>query len=157
MNIIKKLLDKLSLTRTEVKVFLFLGAVLLVGSGYKFFFKSEKSHASIDNDYSATDSLFNAAISDANETADYKEEVLELKNAQYESSIKELPAEHSININTAGIEDLSRLPGIGEKTAQIIIDFRTEHGRINKPEDLLEVKGIGESKLNRIIKYIVID
>ncbi|MDJ0836157.1 MAG: helix-hairpin-helix domain-containing protein [Acidobacteriota bacterium] len=48
-----------------------------------------------------------------------------------------------ININTGDAEELKKLPRIGPKMAQRIIDFRTEHGEFKKLEELLNVKGIG--------------
>jgi len=55
-----------------------------------------------------------------------------------------------ININTAGISELSTLPGIGPVTAQKVIDYRMEHGRFKNTSELLLVSGIGEKKLARI-------
>ena len=59
-----------------------------------------------------------------------------------------------ININTATLEQLDLLPGIGPVTAQAIIDYRTEFGPFETPEDLLNVKGIGEKKLAAILEFI---
>ncbi len=59
-----------------------------------------------------------------------------------------------ININTATLEQLDTLPGIGPKLAQAIIDYRTEYGPFETPEDLLYVPGIGEKKLAAIIDLI---
>lgn len=47
-----------------------------------------------------------------------------------------------ININTAGPEELVKLPGIGESRAKDIIAFRNEHGAFQKIEDIMLVKGI---------------
>ena len=48
-----------------------------------------------------------------------------------------------VDINTATVEELDNLPGIGPTTAQNIIDYRTEHGPFQKTDDLLDVPGIG--------------
>ncbi len=49
-----------------------------------------------------------------------------------------------VNINSAGLNELQKLPRIGPKLAQRILDYRKEHGPFKRPEDLLKVKGIGE-------------
>lgn len=57
------------------------------------------------------------------------------------------------NINTAGIEELSELKGIGPSTAQKIVQYRKEH-KFDKTEDLMKVKGIGQKKYNSIKKEL---
>ncbi len=53
----------------------------------------------------------------------------------------------SVNINTAEIDDLTMLKGIGEKKAQAIVAWREENGSFESVEQLLEVNGIGEATL----------
>lgn len=55
-----------------------------------------------------------------------------------------------VNLNTAGVAELNQLPGVGEKTAQAIIAHREAIGGFRSIEQLLEVKGIGPSKFEKM-------
>lgn len=55
----------------------------------------------------------------------------------------------AVNINTASIEELSTLSGIGQTTAEKIVKYRTEH-KFESTSELMEVKGIGEKKYEKI-------
>ena len=58
---------------------------------------------------------------------------------------QEQPAPKStVNLNTATIDQLTTLPGVGRKTAELIIEYRTKSGGFKKIEELMNVKGIGE-------------
>ena len=54
-----------------------------------------------------------------------------------------------VNINTATIEELQTLPGIGPSTAAKIIEYRNQYGSFRKTEDLLNISGIGEKTLEK--------
>jgi competence protein ComEA len=62
-----------------------------------------------------------------------------------------------ININRAIEDDLLLIPGIGEKTAQKILEFRKRIGCFNKIEELMEIKGIKEKKLSKLRKYLFVE
>jgi competence protein ComEA len=59
-----------------------------------------------------------------------------------------------ISINTASAPELERLPGIGPVLAQRIVEYREQNGPYQRLEDLLEVEGIGPSKLESVQDYI---
>lgn len=63
---------------------------------------------------------------------------------------------NKVNINTADVESLRDLPGIGEKRAEDIIDYRTQHGPFRIPEELTRVPGIGEGTLEGLLELITI-
>ncbi|WP_323814648.1 helix-hairpin-helix domain-containing protein [Cellvibrio sp. NN19] len=55
--------------------------------------------------------------------------------------------QEGININTADVQELTKLKGVGEKKAEAIVAWRKENGNFKTVEQLLEVKGIGEATL----------
>ncbi len=61
-----------------------------------------------------------------------------------------------ININTASLEDLDKLPGVGPATAQKIIDYRNQNGPFPNIEAIDNVSGIGPSKYSQMKDLITI-
>lgn len=77
------------------------------------------------------------------------------KTEETEQKEQELPEEQQeadarVNINTAGVEELMTLKGVGESRAQAIIAWRTEQGPFEKPEDIMQISGIKEGVYSRI-------
>lgn len=62
-----------------------------------------------------------------------------------------------LDINTATTEELTAIPGIGPKTAQSIVDYRTERERISTLDELLNIRGIGEATLIKLNQYLIIE
>ena len=61
-----------------------------------------------------------------------------------------------ININTASVQELTSLPGIGETKANNIVSYRTENGYFKKIEDLKNVSGIGDATFEQLKDYITV-
>jgi competence ComEA-like helix-hairpin-helix protein len=66
------------------------------------------------------------------------------------------PPTKPIDINTASIEQLQQLPGIGPVMAKSIFDFRKKSGPFHRPEDLLSIRGISENRYKAIAPYVVV-
>ena len=68
-------------------------------------------------------------------------------------------AEHNakININTANIEKLMSLKGIGEKKAESIVEYREKIGSFTTIDELKGVKGVGDKIFNKIKHLIVVE
>jgi comEA protein len=59
-----------------------------------------------------------------------------------------------VNINTATAQQLTVLPGVGEKLAQRIVDYRQKAGGFKNVSELMNVQGIGEKNLARFQAYL---
>ncbi len=55
-----------------------------------------------------------------------------------------------INLNTAGVEELTSLPGIGPSYTKRIVEYREKNGPFKRVDDILNVRGIGEKTLEKI-------
>jgi competence protein ComEA len=62
-----------------------------------------------------------------------------------------------VNINSADATQLALLPRIGEKAAQRIIEYRTEHGPFKKATDLMQVKGVGAKTFEGLSAWIAVE
>lgn len=59
-----------------------------------------------------------------------------------------------VDINTASVEQLSTLPGVGPKLAARIVEYRQKSGPFRKAEELMNVKGVGEKNYSRIEAWL---
>lgn len=77
-------------------------------------------------------------------------------NVKTDESNKEEVIEEPVivNINTAGIDLLVKLNGIGEKKAQAIIDYRIQNGKFKSIEEITKVNGIGNATFEKIKSYL---
>jgi len=66
----------------------------------------------------------------------------------------ERPLQTPVNINTAGVTELMQLPKVGAKTAERIVAYRKQHGGFKRPEELMNVKGIGEKSFAKLRPHL---
>jgi competence protein ComEA len=55
-----------------------------------------------------------------------------------------------VDINTASVKELDALPGIGAKTAALIVEYRQKNGPFKKVEELMNVRGVGEKSFLKL-------
>lgn len=79
-----------------------------------------------------------------------------LQPSETVAQVQALQPGEKIDINTADVRELQRLPGIGEKRAMDIVADRTANGPFRIPEDLTRIKGIGEGLLEKLIEHITV-
>ena len=80
-----------------------------------------------------------------------EEQAAKEKAAKSSSASKDL-----ININTGGVSELVKLPRVGEKIAQRIIEYREKNGKFKRIEDIMNVKGIGEKTFKQFEKMLTL-
>ena len=81
-------------------------------------------------------------------------ETEKVETTESSSSSSSSSSNNKININKATVSELTSIPGIGESTAQRIIDYRDENGKFKSVEDIKNVSGIGDSKYQKMKDYI---
>lgn len=163
---LKVLARKIGLTENEFKVLIFFATLYLGGLFIKSFFGNSDTQQAFD--YSETDNLYDSLNNLPYDESAFNEKLKKESDQTSQKSIEKSPKsdkvepkqklkEQSIGINSAGIEEFMKLPGIGKKTAENIIEYRNKIGAFQSVEELLNVKGIGKSRLENIKKYIYID
>ena len=75
------------------------------------------------------------------------------KNTKNKQKKPKLP----IHVNSAGVEELCALKGVGPKLAEKILAFRAQNGPFSGPQDLQKVPGIGKKKLEGLLQGVIFD
>lgn len=168
MKFLEKISRKVGFTEIESRIIFFLLVTLFVGIIINLV-KESGNPELLEFDYAKEDSTFISAgtLVQKEDTVekitekrvDSKLELLDFrtdKNA--ENKVREsFNSAVKVNINDASIDVLSQLPGIGSKTAQNILDYRSKFGRFKKIDDLLDVKGVGKAKFEKIRSHITVN
>ncbi|MCA0446951.1 MAG: helix-hairpin-helix domain-containing protein [Bacteroidetes bacterium] len=138
---------KMGLSREE---FRFLSALFLIGLFSILIYHTWKTdkNTKIQSEFDRIDSIFNQT-----RISPLAEDTISVKK----NTSRSKPIIKPLNLNRAGIDEFSNLPGIGEKTAQKIIEYRSENGKFKSSDELLNVKGIGLKKLEQIKPFLVAD
>lgn len=87
----------------------------------------------------------------------YQKETLQSEKIQPREEIITTEKPKKININTASVQELDSLPGIGPVIAKRIVEYRLKFGKFRRIEDIKNVKGIGEKKFNDIRNLITVN
>lgn len=169
MKILKKISDKIGFTETESRIILFLISTLFLGIIINIIKNKSDNPDLLEFDYSKEDSTFyNSSINtddadslqkNTQKRVESKPELSDFRNAKKEKNkaSESFSAADVLDINKAGLNEFAELPGIGIKTAQNIVDYRNKVGTFNSIDDLLNVKGIGKAKFEKIKKFISVN
>ncbi|MCF8259936.1 MAG: helix-hairpin-helix domain-containing protein [Melioribacteraceae bacterium] len=144
---------------------IFICGLVILGSGGFYLKYQNEFYEYKEFDYSEQDSLFFAADSliSADSSSKIVEKGVDSKQELLDFTPKKFDQKKSenftlkLNLNTATKEQLIKLPGVGVKTAESIIEFRKMNGNFSLIEQLMEVKGIGEAKFHKLKDYIFIE
>lgn len=163
----KQFLRKFGFTSSETAIIITLVVSFVIGivikySGWKR--PAEFSYSESDKQFEEVTKLTFDKLKEQRLSELQQEKSEEIKKAADSLLVikenqpgKIIKLDKKININDALGADLMMLPGIGEVTAERIIDYREKNNGFKKIEDLMNVKGIGEKKFDKIKDYITIE
>lgn len=73
------------------------------------------------------------------------------------SGAQKTPPAAPLDLNSATVEQLQKLPGIGPTIAKAIVRFREKSGPLQRVDDLLAVRGVSKTKLEKMRPYVVVN
>ena len=163
-------------TRQEQRIIIILGIVILIGTGVLLVKRfqpgwimrlsmgepdfdvetDQKSPRLTEDTYKPADQPEQETEGVGESDKPTPEDQPEQKQSPPPDDKPDKPEETKININTANIDELQILPGIGPVMSQRIIDYRQEHGKFKNIYELERVRGIGEATLRGFEKIITV-
>ncbi len=129
---------------------LFLTTTLIVGAAVSLYKRQSQTEPEPDRDFEARFQA--AARKDSPEWAAGRDSVRVPSSP--DSGQSAAARKFLLDLNSATAEQLQTIPRVGPVLAQRIVAYRQEHGRFERLEQLLEVKGIGKATLERIRPYV---
>jgi len=171
MKLFEKLAVKLSLTKAEITLISALMGFLVLGGVLKNIRSVEKAEILVKKVETAryreaeVDSLITLATADQ---ASVKADVMEgVASEKERAGTPKRASQHSpdkklfngtLSFNKASIGQLQKVPGVGPVMAERLITFRsTKGGKVHDFQEFLEVKGVGEKKLEFLKKYFTLE
>jgi len=151
-NLIRKINDAIGLTKSESIVFWFLILAFTFGIVVKLVYGDAVKDESSKFDYSVFDEEFEKRSAEIEKFVSNKSNTISenFVGKDAESVISSF----KVNINTATKEELMKIPCIGPKTAEQIIKHREVYGEFKRIEDIMNVKGIGQKKFEKMKNYL---
>ena len=136
---------RVKFTKGEGIFILVLASLLVMGCGFRLFYNTEGFLLEVD---AAVQAASNHTATPAPAATG------EAPKAEKEVTSEEQPLQ--VNINKASLEELTLLPGVGPVLARRIAEYRAQSGPFLDGQQLLEVKGIGEKTLARMLPYVTV-
>lgn len=151
MSLLGILRQKGGFTHKEAVAVLTLSATFLVGLGIRWLYREPSQTSAVRAfDYSRTDSMYAALARNAP-----PKPLSAVRMEKGQRSLKHTSASPApINLNTATKQQLMSLPGIGPAFAERILSYRNQRGSFSSIDELLNVKGIGEKKLQKLRPFL---
>lgn len=147
-------IERLQITRKERIVISILSVLIVVTVASTAFIKMQYTYSSQNYDNIRREFERKSALIEAKKVEDLKKYTAQNESADNKELNVQVTESVIININTADVEELQKLKGIGETYAQRIVDYRLENGEFKAVAELLNVKGIGNKRLEDIKAFI---
>lgn len=136
--------------------------LIIIALGILFLFWGDKIIKNTGNNQDANEANLEAKITELENKVSVLEQNSSSSVSSQNSNTDEPQQETSnqsekININTASIEELDKLPGVGVTRAQLIIDYRGSHGNFKTISEIQNIKGIGPATYEKMKDMITIE